>query len=146
MLVDTNLLIYAINEDSPKHKLAKKFLGENKGILVISHQVIFEAIRVLTHPRFSKPMKSQSAVKSILAIAAACQMTIPNYKTYYLALEFIKKFSLRGNRIFDAYLAATALTNGVYEIATDNTKDFKKFTEIKILNPFRMSTHIELKL
>jgi len=136
MLIDTNILIYAINEDSPKHKVAKKFLSESKVILVVSHQVIFEAIRVLTHPKFSMPMESPSAVKSISAIAEACQIITPNQKTYYLTLELIKQFSLGGNRIFDAYLAATAITNEIYEIATDNTKDFKRFTELKIINPF----------
>ncbi|MDP3758439.1 MAG: type II toxin-antitoxin system VapC family toxin [Candidatus Daviesbacteria bacterium] len=136
MLIDTNILIYAINEDSPKHKLAKEFLSWNKQTLVISHQVILEAIRVLTHPRFSKPMQSASAVKSVSAIAAACQIIIPNYQTYYLTLELINKFSLSGNRIFDAYLASTAITNEIYQIATDNVRDFKKFKEVKVVNPF----------
>lgn len=136
MLVDTNILIYAINADSPKHKPAKQFLSENKENLLISHQIIFEAIRVLTHPKFSQPMTPKSAVKSISAIVEVCQKIYPNQETYYLTLELIKQFSLSGNRIFDCYLAATAITNGVYEIATDNTKDFKKFIEIKIINPF----------
>lgn len=136
MLVDTNILIYAINEDSPKHRLAKKFLEENKATLIVSHQVIFEAIRVLTHPKFSKPMKSKSAIKSISAIVEVCQKIYPNSKTYYLTLDLIKKVSLVGNRIFDCYLAATAITNGVYVIATDNTKDFKRFIELKTINPF----------
>lgn len=136
MLVDTNILIYAINEDSPKHIAAKKFLDENQKILVVSHQVVLEAIRVLTHPKFSRPMASSSAVKSISAIAEACQIITPNQKTYYLTLELIKKFTLGGNRIFDAYLAATAITNGIYTIATDNTRDFKKFSELNIINPF----------
>ncbi|MDO8429073.1 MAG: PIN domain-containing protein [Candidatus Daviesbacteria bacterium] len=136
MLVDANILIYAINEDSPKHTAAKRFLDENKKTLVISHQVVLETIRILTHPKFVRPMEPLSAVKSISAIAEVCQTITPNQKTYYLTLELIKKFTLGGNRIFDAYLAATAITNGIYNIATDNIKDFKKFVEIKIINPF----------
>lgn len=136
MIVDTNILIYAINEDSPKHSKAREFLKENKNVLVVSHQVIFEAIRILTHPKFSKPMKPKSALETVSAIADACEIISPNQKTYYLTLEFIKKFALSGNRIFDAYLAATAITNGVNKIATDNTKHFKKFTDLKIINPF----------
>ena len=38
--------------------------------------------------------------------------------------------------VFDAYLAATALCNGVETIATDNVRDFSKFSEIKVINPF----------
>lgn len=137
MLIDSNILIYAINADSPKQKQAKKYLKDNISSLVISHQVALETLRVLTHPKFSHPMETDDAVKSVSAIADSCQIITPNLQTYYLTFEFIKKFSLSGNRIFDAYLVSTAISNGIYEIATDNERDFKKFKEIKIINPFK---------
>lgn len=136
MLVDTNILIYAINIDSPKHKKARKFLEDNLGNLEIAHQNILEAIRVLTHPRFSNPMSLKEALDDLLAISQLCEIISPDSNTYYFFLEFIKKNKLTGNRIFDGYLAATALSNRVDAIATDNTKDFKKFNELKIINPF----------
>lgn len=136
MLIDSNILIYAVNEDSPKHKLSQKFLHYNRGKLSLSHQNILEAIRVLTHPKYSQPMNPKLAVDAVLSIAGASRIIIPNNMTQYIATEFIKLFKLAGNRIFDAYLAATALSNDINIIATDNTKDFKKFTELKIINPF----------
>lgn len=136
MLIDSNILIYAINEASPKQKKAQKFLKENISSLIISHQVVLETIRVLTHPKFSNPMKTTDAVRSISAIASSCQIITPTPMTYYLTFEYIKKFKLCGNRIFDAYLVATAISNGIYEIATDNERDFQKFKEVKIVNPF----------
>jgi predicted nucleic acid-binding protein len=135
MLVDTNILIYAINADSPKNKLAQRFLQENIHELEVSHQNIFEALRVLTHSKFSKPMKPENAQNSVMAIVKECRIVIPNYKTHYLALEWIKEHELIGNKIFDAYLAATAVSNGIYAIATDNGKDFKKFG-VTVVNPF----------
>ena len=136
MLVDTNILVYAINKDSPKHKQAQKFLKDNQGYLILAHQNILETIKVLTHPRFSQPMKSKPAIKAVLAIAKNCQIIVPKVGTEFITLELIKKLDLAGIRIFDAYLVATALINSIDTIATDNIKDFKKFAEIKILNPF----------
>lgn len=136
MLIDSNILVYAINKDSNKYKKAVNFLKNNEFDLVLSHQNILEAIRVLTHPKYSHPIKPQLAIEAVLLIANGCRIISPNNITYHIVLDYIKKFNLSGNRIFDAYLAATALSNGIDEIATDNTKDFQKMTEIKIINPF----------
>ncbi len=136
MLVDSNILIYAINKRSPKHNSAISFLENNKSNIVLAHQNIIEAIKVLTQDKYSHPMSSPSATKAVLLIANASIIISPNNVTYQIVLDYIEKFKLSGNRIFDAYLAATALSNGIYEIATDNSKDFQKFKEIKILNPF----------
>ncbi len=135
MLIDTNILVYAINEDSPKNKLAQKFLRTHKKNLEVAHQNIFEALRVLTHPKFSTPMKPKEAQIAVLAIVKMYRVIIPDYKTHYIAMELIKKHHLLGNRIFDAYLVATALSNNITVIATDNEKDFKKFS-ITVYNPF----------
>lgn len=136
ILVDSNVLIYAINVSSPKHKRAQRFLQENVGQLSIAHQNIFESLRVLTHPKFVLPAKPSEAIEAIEAIVRACSVISPDYKTHYVALELVKKHSLVADQIFDAYLVATALTNSITIIATDNVKDFRKFSGIKIVNPF----------
>lgn len=136
MIIDSNILIYAINADSPKNKKAQEFLTEHLNYLEIAHQNILETIRVLTHQKFSKPMELKTALAAIQAITRSCRIISPTQTTYYLWLELINKHKLKGNRIFDAYLTATALSNNIDVIATDNIKDFKKFTELKIINPF----------
>ena len=136
MLVDSNILIYSINTRSPKHKQAQRFLKENLKNLVIAHQNILETLRVLTHNRFPNPMKLQNALNDISAISNSTRIISPLNNTYYLAIELIKVHRLIGNKIFDAYLVATALSSGITEIATDNVRDFKKFKEIKVINPF----------
>ena len=136
MLIDSNILIYAINADSPKNRSAQTFLKENSGNLEIAHQNIFETIRVLTHPKFSNPMKLDMALKAVFNITESSTIISPDQNTYFLALEFIKQNQLSGNRIFDAYLAATALSNDINTIITDNVLDFKKFKGLKIINPF----------
>lgn len=137
MLVDTNVLVYAINVASPKHDRAREFLKDHQENLSIAHQNIFEALRVLTHNRFPNPMKPKSAIESVSAITQACQIIVPDHKTSYIALELIKKHGLSGNQMFDAYLAATALSNETNVIATDNERHFQDFPGIRIFNPFK---------
>ncbi len=136
MLIDTNILVYAINSDSSKHKTAKEFLKEFQTDLEVAHQNILESLRVLTHPKFAQVMSVSNAMDAVLSITSPCRLISPNYQTVYIVLELIKKYHLKSDIVFDAYLAATALSNGVDTIATDNVKDFKKFKEIKIFNPF----------
>lgn len=141
MLVDSNILVYAINRRSPKHTSAKNFLQNNTSNLEVAHQNILETLRVLTHPKFPSSMKIKDALKAITDIAKACRIISPNEQTHYIALLLIKKNKLISDQIFDAYLAATVLSNGINTIATDNTRDFKKFKEIKLLNPFTQTTY-----
>lgn len=136
LLIDSNILIYAINADSPKNKLAQKFLRENLGNLFVVHQNVLETIRVLTHQRFSKPMKLNMALRAILPILKSCRIISPDQSTYHLTLKFIEDYKLTGNRIFDAYLAATAIANEINLIATDNALDFQKFSQLSVINPF----------
>lgn len=136
MLIDSNILVYSINISSPKHKKAQKFLQENLGYLEVAHQNIFETLRVLTHPKFPSPMKSNAALEAVESILKASKIISPDYRTHRIALELIKKHQLSSDQVFDAYLVATALGNDIETIATDNIRDFQKIPELKTLNPF----------
>ncbi len=135
MLLDSNILVYALNIRSPKNQAAQKFLQENLKELVVAHQNILETLRVLTHSKFPHPLSAQKAIEEITTITDACKIIYPNNNTHYLALELIREHKLVGNYIFDAYLMATAMSNNIMTIATDNIKDFQKF-KIQLINPF----------
>lgn len=138
ILVDSNILIYAINRSSPKHTIAQQFLQQEKEKLVLAHQNIFEALRVLTHPRYPKPMKINPAIEAVISITSNLDVIYPFLETQQLSLELLKKYKLTSNQIFDGYLVATMLSNGIDKIATDNVKDFQKFKYIKVINPFNL--------
>lgn len=136
MLIDSNVIIYAINKSSPKHKPAQKYLEEKKDRLAVAHQNIFESLRILTHPKFTSPMSSANALRAVEAITDNLNLIYPNYDTYFVARSLIKKYGITSNRIFDTYLTATALSNGINVIVTDNEADFISLKEIKVHNPF----------
>lgn len=136
ILVDSNILVYAINDSSPKQSLAQKFLNDNLSNLLITPQNILETLRILTHSKFPTPLTPAQAQSDLAQITDNLIMVIPTEKTLFIALELIKKHILTAKKVFDAYLAATALSNDINIIATDNVKDFKIFEDLKVMNPF----------
>lgn len=136
MLVDSNILIFAINTASPHHHAAQSFLRQQVNSLGVAHQNILEAIRVLTHKKFTNPMTSHAALYSIEGITNGLSLVAPDQETIFLAQALIKKHHLTSDKIFDAYLAATAITNDITTIATDNVKDFRDFEGVSAFSPF----------
>lgn len=102
----------------------------------MAHQNIFESLRVLTHHKFPNPMTSMEAIAAINVISDHCHIITPGYEAHEIALALIKKHGLTANKIFDAYLTATALSIGITSIATDNIQDFLPFKEVNLINPF----------
>ncbi|MBI4062418.1 PIN domain-containing protein [Candidatus Gottesmanbacteria bacterium] len=139
MLIDTNLIIYAINRASPKHKRAKQFLVQNQHNLAVADQNILEALRVLTHPKFSRPMTFFQAAKAVDGITLAAKIVAPTEETLPIARALMDTYTRAENRVFDAYLVATMLSHDIQEIATDNERDFIMYKEIAVINPFKSS-------
>lgn len=136
MLVDTNILIYAINSHAAQHVMARDFLRKEFSRLVIAHQNILETLRVLTHPTFPSPVSQEDAINIADHVVRSFHVISPTQETFILFWSLLKKYPHVSNRIFDVYLIATALSNGVRVIATDNDRDFRIFTEITVVNPF----------
>lgn len=136
MLIDSNILIYALNSASPKHTVAKSFI-QNEKELIVTQQNIFECLRILTHTKFPNPFSTLDAIRSICLITNNAQILSPTFDTTEIAFELIKKYKITGTEVFDAYLVATALSHEIREVATDNVKHLKKYREIRVSNPFK---------
>jgi predicted nucleic acid-binding protein len=87
-------------------------------------------------------MTSADAVNAISSIAESCHVIAADQGAHHIATAFIQKHLLTGDKIFDAYLAATALSVGVNTIATDNVKDLQIFEGVKVVNPFTVKPGI----
>ena len=136
MLVDSNIIVYALNKRTEKYKKARSFLRTNFQDLQIAQQNILETLRVMTHPKYPNPIISRKLIGKIEKFVFNLNLISPKVDTLFYTLGLIKKFKLKGNKIFDAYLVATMLTNGVKKIATDNVSDFEKYKGIEVFNPF----------
>jgi predicted nucleic acid-binding protein len=136
ILLDSNIIVYSLNNSSPKQAKSQKFIKDNLSGLCLSHQNILESIRVLTHTKFLNPMPVRKANDAVWTIAESLKVISPNQEALFLVRELIDKYHLSENKIFDAYLVATAMANEIFTIATDNVRDFKTFKEIGVIDPF----------
>ena len=134
-LLDTNVLIYAYDKDEiekskkAEEMLAKCFLGEIN--FAISNQNLAEFVYATT--RKSKLSFEQAMVnaKDIFNSKTFKKIDYTS-ETVISAIEIANEFK---TSFWDSLLAATMRENGIFNIYTENAKDFK-IPWIKAVNPF----------
>jgi hypothetical protein len=141
ILIDSNILVFAHNRQSPHHLKANLLLKnavrlEYDGC--ITHQNLLEFFSVITNPkRVEKQLEFTKAISLMEAYWNSSKIVkiYPTPNTLSKALQLSKKYGLAKAEIFDCYLAATMIENGVFEIYTENISHFAKYPEIKAVNP-----------
>jgi predicted nucleic acid-binding protein len=137
MLIDANVLIYALNDEAEKQERAQAFLQQHRREMVFSQQTLFESVRILTHQRFPDPYSSAEALDAIQDVVQRSPIIHQVPSTYELAQMYIRDYKISGVEVFDAVLAATAVSNGVEVVVSDNEKHMVKYEDIELMNPFQ---------
>lgn len=139
MIVDANILLYAVDETSRHHQRCKAFLEEHlNGDLRIGipWQSVSAFLRLATHPRImANPLRTQAAVTFVDDWLAAPAAWLPDLKarTWTIMSQLVVTHELTGNLIPDAQLAALAIEHGVPVASADS--DFARFPEVRWVNP-----------
>ena len=143
IFLDTNILVYSVEEDNPLHEEATNLInraGIGELSICLSPQIIGELYSTITNPR--KIMKACQPDEAVDIATSIWEMDtvlkiFPKRETLVLTLELVKRYQLKSLDFFDAQIAATMLDNGVTTIYTVNEDDFAMFEEIKAVNPFK---------
>jgi len=139
IVVDVNLLIYAVNQDSPDHREAKTWLEstvsgtETVGLPWI---VLLAFLRLTTRPGiFQKPLRVAAAFDLVDAWLQQSSVTVPEPTPRHLQTmrDLISPLGTGGNLTSDAHLAALAIEHGAELCSTDN--DFTRFNRLRWRNP-----------
>ena len=139
MLVDANILLYAVNEDSRAHAAARGWLEDalngprRVGLPWLS---LTAFVRVVTHPRaLDTPLRPADAWGHVEAWLDAPAAWIPEAGDAHRAIlgRLIRDMELQGNLVTDAVLAAMCIEHGVPIVSADS--DFARFPEVDWLNP-----------
>ena len=139
--IDTNILIYAEVESSPRHGPALKLLqGLAEGALpwAIPWPCVYEFLRVVTHPRvFHPPVPLDTALKDLQQLLASPSVVLLAETARHAAIldQTLRQAAATGNLIHDAHIAALCLEHGVSEIITGD-RDLSRFAGLRIVNPF----------
>ena len=139
MLLDANLLLYAVHERADQHKQAAEWITEKlNGAVRIGFpwQSITAFLRISTHPRaFQRPLEPATAWERVTDWLAAPVAWLPQPGPEYQRIlgQLIETHQARGNLIPDAALAALAIEHGVSLASTDT--DFARFRGLRWENP-----------
>jgi uncharacterized protein len=139
MLVDANLLLYAVDETSPQHQAALDWLtdqlnGDRR--VGLPWQSLGAFLRIATHPRaFADPMPAAAAWSVVEDWLAAPAAWLPSPEGRYASIlgRLTARHALTGNLIPDGMLAALAVEHGLTICSTDT--DFARFDEVAWTNP-----------
>ncbi len=139
--LDTNILLYAANEDAPEHGICKEFLQkviENPVDWVIADQVYLELYRALRSPKvMSHPLSAVEAAGHVSLLRDGMGVMHCGYTTecWDRLLGHLQAEDFPYRRTHDAVLAATLLSHGVRTFYTRNTKDFMSAGFDRVTNP-----------
>lgn len=140
-VVDTNLLIYAANENFPGRQRMRSLLAGwsySDERWFATWSVLYEFMRVVTHRAiFSHPLTFAEAWSFIDGLRASPSFGILVETDRHadvvrdLTLEYPR---LSGNRLHDLHIAALMREHGVVEIRTADI-GFHEFKFLRVINP-----------
>jgi toxin-antitoxin system PIN domain toxin len=140
-VIDTNLLLYAVNPDSPDHERARTLLEEwRRGprSWFLTWGIVYEFLRVSTHPKvFTDPLALSTAWTwiGILLGDPRSGVLTETERHPEIVTELVAQYPrLRGNPVHDFHTAALMREHGVGEIRTADT-DFHQFGFLEVVNP-----------
>ena len=139
ILVDANLLIYAVNLDAPRHEHARRWLEDTLSgteLVGLPWVCLLAFLRITTHPRvLARPLSVEAAghfVQSWLD-EPIVEPVAPSAGHWEVLYNLIRVTGTGGNLTTDAHIAAMAIERGALVYSADF--DFRRFPGVRHVNP-----------
>jgi uncharacterized protein len=139
LLVDANVLLYAVNERGREHHAARTWLeGALSGgeAVAFAWTVVLAFLRLATHPAvFPRPLSIDEATGACeVWLGAAPAVTVePTHRHLAVLGGLLAQQGTAGNLVADAHLAALALEHNATVVSFD--RDFARFDGLRIHRP-----------
>jgi len=139
-LVDTNILLRLVEPKSVHHISAKnavdKLLKQNDTLFVLL-QNISEFWNVCTRPTDKNGLGFTIAQTDteLSNLEQVFDLLLDTKEVYRNWRELVVNHSVSGIQVHDAKIAAAMTAHGIENLLTFNTKDFKRFIDIKAFEP-----------
>ena len=140
--VDANVLLYASDEASPRHRVALAFLervAQGPEIVYLFWPTIMAYLRIATHPAvFGRPLSVAEAVGNVEALIGRAHVQSPgeHERFWQRYREVVDDAAPTGNLVPDAHVVALMLEHGVRTIWTHD-RDYRRFAGIEVRDPFQ---------
>ncbi len=142
ILLDSNILVYAHTAQSPFFEAARRVREQaiqGEIDVCLTPQVLCEFLAACTNAKIIRPaLTPAQATRELLIYWTHPQLRkiFPRDHTVERFAKYVEQYHLDGQRIYDAFLVATMLDNDVHTLYTLNTKDFERYPEVRVVNPF----------
>jgi len=134
ILIDTNVLIYAIDRDSKYHMWASRFFTDSSYTCLTTSKNISEFLCVLT--RGEAPiMSTEEALSATKVFLTHLKVLYPDRSSLSLLFDLIREHKVSGLQVHDFGIASIALSNGFSRLATVNKVDFSKIEGLEVISP-----------
>ena len=139
ILLDANLLIYAVNSDAPLHRKATAWLQavvSGPETVGLPWAVLLAFLRVTTRPGlFTRPLSAQNALDVVATWLEQPAVVAVEPTSIHLRVlrDLLLPLGMGGNLTSDAHLAALAIEHGAELCSTDT--DFARFPRLRWRNP-----------
>ncbi|MEI7730414.1 MAG: type II toxin-antitoxin system VapC family toxin [Verrucomicrobiota bacterium] len=139
ILVDANILLYAEDTLSPRHKPAREWWDmqmSGASPVCLCWNTLDAFIRISTNHRiFEHPLSLDAALARVQEwLNQPCTRIIQPTERHWIVFQtMLRKSQAVANLVPDAHLAALAMEHGCELFSTDN--DFARFPGLKWRNP-----------
>lgn len=139
MLVDANILLYSVDEDSPFHEPAREWMDtalNGPRRVGIPWMSLVAFVRIVTNPRALRvPLTPSEAWEYVEGWIDAPATWIPEPGRGHREIlgRLLATLDLRASLVTDAVLAALCIEHGLAIVSADS--DFARFMEVRWINP-----------
>jgi len=144
LLVDTNVLVYAANQDFPEHLACRRLLEKWRTSVqpwFTTWSVLYEFLKVVTHPRIlPEPWKSLRALEFVRALLASpsLDMLTPGERHEAILAETLTTVpEVSGSFFHDVHTAVLMREHGIRRIVTRDA-GFRRFPFLDVVDPLKM--------
>ena len=139
--VDANLLVYAFDGGSVRHREALDILrrlAEGPRPWALPWPSATEFVSAVTAPDYPRPHSVAAALGflRLLLTSPSLRCLRPTEDTMAVWRDVLEDSAVRGRRVHDAHIFALCLEHGVRELLTAD-KGFRRFRGLKVRDPFR---------
>ena len=139
IIIDANLLIYAVNLDSHHHRPARRWLEDTlSGATSVGLPWIclLAFVRIATRPGvLARPLKANEAAAFVESWLDQpfVEAVAPGSGHWPILRNLLRVTGTSGNLTSDAHVAALAIEHGAAVYSADH--DFKRFPGVEHVNP-----------
>ncbi len=138
-IVDLNILLYAINRDSPHHTTVREWwenaVSDDEPI-GLAWVVLLGFLRLATNPKvFPKPLTPEQAIERVETWLSSgnVKILLETDEHWRILTRLLLAAGTAGNLTTDAHLASLAISYGAALVSCD--ADFGRFAELRWENP-----------